>query len=164
MILKVLKALIESALLWYRELVRKLEEIGYVVLEADMGMLIKRVYDRGKLVATNKLSVHNNAAGKKLSEELWSHLEAKWPGIAQQKGPNYKHLSWDIHQDPETSVITRSQGTAIKKMLAQFGVNRKEKRPARSNLLTRDPTSMLLPSGARDQYVSRVATINFYRE
>ena len=176
MILQVLKALyglIESALLWYKELVKTLEEIGYEVLEADMGMLIKRVYDRGKLIATNILSVHvddiasaptNNAAGKRLSDELWSHLEAKWPGIALQKGPNYRHLSWDIHQDPKTGVITRSQGAAIAKMLTQFNVHHKEKRPSRGNLLTRDAKSPLLASGARDEYVSRVATINFYRE
>jgi hypothetical protein len=173
LVLRALYGLIESAWLWYKELIKTLETLGYEVLDADLGLLSKRVYERGKLLGSNFLSVHvddimsapsNNKTGHKLSKELWESLEAKWPRIKLQQGPNYKHLSWDIHQDPKTGVITKSQGGAIKKMLKSFGITGKVKLPCRTNLLTRDKESPLLDSGARDEYVRRVATINFYRE
>ena len=46
-------------------------------------------------------------------------------------------------------------------MLAHFIVSDEEKRSSRDNLLTRDRKSRLLPSGAREEYESGVATINF---
>jgi hypothetical protein len=176
MILRVVKALyglIESAWLWYQELIKTLEGIGYTVLDADRGLVVKRTFKGGACVGSNFLSIHvddilavpsNNKAGQELDVELWTHLETKWPGIKLQKGPRFKHLSWDIEQDPKTGRIMRSQGSALKKMLGQFGVTRKEKRPSRANLLTRDTASKPLSPAARDEYVRKVATVNFYRD
>ena len=37
-----------------------------------------------------------NEERKNLEAEFWSFLEAKWPGIKLQLGPQYKHLTWNI--------------------------------------------------------------------
>ena len=48
-------------------------------------------------------------------------------------------------------------------MLKEFGVEHRERRPSRSNLLDRDMKAKLLSAGARNDYVRKVATLNFYR-
>ena len=66
------------------------------------------------------------------SNEFWDFQEAKWPGIKLQKGPQYKHLSWDIIQDlswdiiqdPDTGIIRRSQSFYIKDVLKSLKVDK----------------------------------------
>ena len=61
MILRVdlaLYGLVESAWLWYKELVRVLEEMGYTIAEADRGLAYKFCYDDGKCIGSNFASLH----------------------------------------------------------------------------------------------------------
>jgi len=88
MVLRVVKALyglIESAWLWYKELVSTFEGLGYELLESDRGVLAKNVYKGKKRVGFNFVSLHvddilsvpsNNDIGRGLSNELWDFLEA----------------------------------------------------------------------------------------
>ena len=122
MILRVAKAmygLVESAWLWYKELEKHLLlSLGYTVSENDRGLFYKKAFNKGVCVASNIASVHvddiasaatNSPAGKALEEEFWGSMEKKWLGIKRQSGPEYKHLSWNIRQDPKTMKITKSQ-------------------------------------------------------
>ena len=138
MILEVARALyglVESAWLWYQELTKTLVGLGYTVTEADRGLFVKKVYRSGEIIASNIVSAHvddlisaasPNPEGSALSKEFWDHLENKWPGIKLQTGPRYKHLSWDIIQDPATGSILRSQSSYIRDMLTSLKVNKFE--------------------------------------
>lgn len=121
MILRVQKAmygLIESAWLWYKELEKHLLSIGYTVSSSDRALFYKKTFRDGVCIASNIASVHvddiasaatPNADGLLLEQEFWDSMEQKWPGIKRQSGPYYRHLSWNIHQDPTTMKITKSQ-------------------------------------------------------
>ena len=176
MILRVAKAmygLVESAWLWYKELERHLLSIGYTVSEYDRGLFYKKKYVNGKCVASNFASVHvddiasaatNNAEGAQLELEFWSSMEAKWPGIKRQFGPHYKHLSWNIYQDPRTMEIRKSQKDYLLDVVKASGVVQEQKLPCRCNLLTSDPESPLLPAEGVSNYRSTLQKIAYARE
>ena len=93
--------------------------------EADRGLFVKKVHRGEEIIASTIVSAHvddlisaasPNKEGEALSKEFWNHLETKWPGIKLQKGPRYKHLSWDIIQDPTSGTILRSQSSYIFKI------------------------------------------------
>lgn len=176
MILKVAKAmygLVESAWLWYKELEKHLVKEGYTVSESDRGLFFKRVLKNGTCIASNIASVHvddiasaatNNAAGKLLSDQFWGSMEAKWPGIKRQSGPNYKHLSWNIHQDPVTFKVTKSQRDYLMEVVEASGVTKEQKLPCRCNLLVSDPESPALPPQGISTYRSTLQKIAYARE
>ena len=119
----------------------------YTVTEADRGLFVKKVFRGDKIVASNIVSVHvddlisaalPNAEGTALSKEFWDYLENKCPGIKLQSGPRYKHLSWDIVQDPETRVIRRSQSSHINDVLKSLKVDKFQHHPMRTDLLTQE--------------------------
>ena len=125
----------------------------YIVTEADRGLFVKKVFRGNTVVASNIVSVHvddlisaasPNAEGSTLSKEFWEHLESKWPGIKVQTGPRFKHLSWDIMQDPDTRVIHRPQSSYIKDILKTLKVDKFQYHPMRSDLLTHRPATPLL--------------------
>ena len=176
MILLVAKAmygLIESAWLWYKELERHLVSIGYTVSDHDRGLFYKRTYANGKCVASNFASVHvddiasaatNNAAGVELELEFWNSMEAKWPGIKRQSGPHYKHLSWNIYQDPTTMEIRKSQKDYLLDVVKASGVDKEQRLPCRCDLLTSDPAAPLLPAQGVRNYRSTLQKIAYARE
>ena len=176
MILEVAKALyglVESAWLWYRELAKTLSDIGYTVTEADRGLFVKKIMEGDKIVASNIVSVHvddlisaasPNAHGTALSNEFWNHLESKWPGIKLQEGPTFKHLSWDIMQDPKTGVVRRSQSSYIKSVLKSLKVEQFEYHPMRANLLTHKPPSKNLGPEQHSQFRSILQKVAYARE
>ena len=176
MILEVAKALyglVESAWLWYQELSDTLCKMGYEVAEADRGLFVKKTIAGGKIIATNIVSVHvddlisaasPNAEGIKLSSEFWSTLETKWPGIKHQTGPTFKHLSWDIKQDPKTGVILRSQSTYIRDMLKTLKVDKMENYPMRANLLSYKPEASQLSEAKHADYRSILQKVAYARE
>ena len=153
MILQVAKAmygLVESAWLWYKELEKHLLSIGYSVSLNDRGLFYKRVFKEGKCIASNIASVHvddiisaasPNKVGAKLEQEFWGSMESKWPGIKLQRGPDYKHLSWNIHQCPTTGEIRKSQRDYILEVVKASGVDKEHKLPCRSDLTESDPDS-----------------------
>ena len=134
MILRVEKAmygLIESAWLWYKELEKHLLSIGYTVSSSDRALFYKKTFRDGVCVASNIASVHvddiasaatPNADGLLLENEFWDSMEKKWPGIKRQSGPYYRHLSWNIHQDPVTRKITKSQRDYILELVQASGI------------------------------------------
>ena len=176
MILEVARALyglVESAWLWYKELLKTLTDLGYIVTEADRGLFVKKVYENGMVIASNIVSVHvddlisaasPNEAGSALSKEFWEHLENKWPGIKLQTGPRYKHLSWDIVQDPGSGSIFRSQSSYIRDMLTSLKVNKFEYHPMRTNLLTHRPVSQPLGEAQHSQFRSILQKVAYARE
>ena len=95
-----------------------------------------------------------NAEGTALSNEFWDYLEAKWPGIKLQKGPQYKHLSWDIFQDPGTGIIRRSQSSYIKDVLKSLKVDKFQYHPMRADLITHRPEAPLLGTKQHSQFRS----------
>lgn len=110
-------------------------------------MIIKN----GKCLASNIASVHvdgiisaatPNEEGDRLASEFWGYLESEWRGIKLQSGPDYKHLSWNIHQDPRTGEMQKSQRDYRFKVVKASGVEKEHKLPARTNLLESDPTSL----------------------
>ena len=176
MILLVAKAmygLVESAWLWYKELERHLVSIGYTVSDHDRGLFFKRKFANGKCVASNFASVHvddiasaatNNAAGAELELEFWNSMEAKWPGIKRQSGPHYKHLSWNIYQDPTTMEIRKSQKDYLLDVDKASGVDKEHRLPCRCDLLTSDIESPLLPVQGVSNYRSTLQKIAYARE
>ena len=176
MILRVAKAmygLVESAWLWYKELERHLTGIGYSVSDYDRGLFYKKTYEHGKCVASNFASVHvddiasaatNNRAGKVLELEFWQSMEAKWPGIKRQSGPHYKHLSWNIYQDPQTMEIRKSQKDYLLEVVKASGVDKEQKLPCRCDLLTNNLDSPLLPPHGVSNYRSTLQKIAYARE
>ena len=120
MILRVDKAmygLVESAWLWYKELEKHLTSIGYTVSVSDRALFYKKTFKNGVCIASNIASVHvddiasaatPNDEGLALENEFWDSMEKKWPGIKRQSGPFYRHLYWNLHQDPKTMKITSS--------------------------------------------------------
>ena len=176
MILKVAKAmygLVESAWLWYNELERHLVGIGYSVCSNDRGLFFKKVFHNGKCVASNIASVHvddiasaatPNPAGLKLEKEFWESMEAKWPGIKGQSGPHYKHLSWNIYQDPKTHEIHKSQRDYLLEIVKTSGVSKEHNLPSRMDLTNSDDTSPLLPPKGVSAFRSMLQKIAYARE
>ena len=176
MILEVARALyglVESAWLWYQELSKNLVSLGYTVTEADRGLFVKKVFRGDEIIASNIVSVHvddiisaasPNAEGTALSNEFWDYLEGKWPGIKLQKGPQYKHLSWDIFQDPDTGVIRRSQSSYIKDVLKSLKVDKFQYHPMRADLITHRPEAPLLGTQQHSQFRSVLQKVAYARE
>ena len=176
MILKVMKAmygLVESAWLWYKELERHLVSIGYTVSDNDRGLFFKRVYKNGKCTGSNFASVHvddiisaasPNEEGKRLENEFWTSMEQKWPGIKLQRGPTYKHLSWNITQDPATGAIKKSQRDYLTELVKECGVEKERKLPCRADLLTPDPTSPKLDEKGITRFRSILQKIAYSRD
>ena len=147
--------------------------LGYTVTEADRGLFVKKVYRNGEIIASNIVSAHvddlisaasPNSEGSALSKEFCDHLEKKWPGIKLQTGPRYKHLSWDIIQDPTTSAILRSQSSYIRDMLTSLKVNKFEYHPMRANLLIHRPDSEPLGEAQHSQFRSILQKVAYARE
>ena len=176
MILEVARALyglVESAWLWYQELSKTLVNLGYTVTEADRGLFVKKVFKGDAVVASNIVSVHvddlisaasPNTEGSDLSKEFWDHLESKWPGIKLQTGPRFKHLSWDIMQDPDTGVVHRSQSSYIKDVLKTLKVDKFQYHPMRTDLLTHRPTTELLGPAQHSEFRSILQKVAYARE
>ena len=80
--------------------------------------------------------------------EFWESMERKWPGIKRQRGPHYKHLSWNIYQDPDTGEIRKSQRDYLIEIVQAAGELKEHKLPSRSDLLVSDPDSPLLEQKA----------------
>ena len=53
-------------------------------------------------------------------------MERKWPGIKRQSGPDYKHLSWNIRQDPRTMKIAKSQRDYLVEVVEASGVSKEQ--------------------------------------
>lgn len=176
MILKVQKAmygLVESAWLWYKELEKHLTSIGYSVSSNDRALFYKHVVKNGVRVASNMASVHvddiasaatPNPEGKALEEEFWNTMEAKWPGIKRQNGPHYRHLSWNIYQDPKSKVITKSQRDYIVDIIKTSGVEKEHNLPCRSNILETDPDSPKLPEQGISTFRSTLQKVAYTRD
>ena len=176
MILKVAKAmygLVESAWLWYKELEKHLTSIGYTVCSNDRGLFFKRIFRKGKCVASNIASVHvddiasaasPNTEGERLEKEFWDSMENKWPGIKGQKGPHYKHLSWNIYQDPKTREIHKSQKDYLIEIVKASGVQKEHNLPSRMDLTTSDPESPKLPPQGVSTFRSTLQKIAYARD
>ena len=176
MILEVAKAmygLVESAWLWYKEFERHMIGLGYSVSTNDRGLFYKRTFVDGKCVASNLVSVHvddialaasPNAEGKRLEEELWSSMESRWPGIKMQKGPHYRHLSWNIYQDPKTYEIRKSQRDYLLEVVKTCGVVKEHKLPSRADLVDSDDKSPILSEAAIKEFRSILQKIAYARE
>ena len=176
MILEVARALyglVESAWLWYQELAATLSQMGYIVCEADRGLFVKQSFRGDKLIASNIVSVHvddlisaasPNKEGQALSTQFWEALEKKWPGIKHQTGPRFKHLSWDIVQDPKTGAIGRSQTSYLRDVLRSLKVENMEDYPMRANLLTHRPENPILPAAKHAIYRSVLQKVAYARE
>ena len=165
--------LVESAWLWYKEFEKQVTSIGYKVSEHDRGLFYKKTFKEGKCIASNVASVHvddiiaaasPNEEGRKLEKEFWDFLEAKWPGVKLQKGPTYKHLSWNIQQDQTTSEIRKSQRDYLLEVVTSLGVEREHKLPCRSNLLESDKDSPKLSEGKASRFRSVLQKIAYARE
>jgi uncharacterized protein Veg len=167
-----LYGLIESAYLWYEELIRVVEELGYTVADADKGLVMKKIFEDGKEIGSNFASLHvddimtapsNNTAGNALNTEFWDTLETKWPGIVRQEGAHVRHLSWDIYRDPKTGIVARSQTTAIMDMLGEVGIDHEQELPARLDLMTaRKETAKLSPK-MHAQFRSILQKVGYFR-
>ena len=177
MILHVKKAmmygLVESAWLWYKELEKQLTTLGYLVSANDRGLFYKKVMRNGRCVASNIASVHvddiisaasPNPDGLRLEQEFWSFLESKWSGIKLQRGPVYKHLSWNIYQDRETGEIRKSQKDYLMEVVKSSGVDKEHRLPCRSNLLESDPESPKLSESGANRFRSVLQKIAYARE
>ena len=79
-------------------------------------------------------------------------MEKKWPGIKLQRGPKYKHLSWNIEQDLATGVIKKSQKDYLTELTKGCQVEKEHKLPCRSDLLTSDPASPKLDDQGVSQF------------
>ena len=176
MILKVETAmygLVESAWLWYKELERHLTGLGYTVSSSDRGLFYKKIFRNGQCIASNIASVHvddiisaasSNPEGKKLETEFWDSMEKKWPGIKLQRGPNYKHLSWNIEQDRTSGAIKKSQKDYLLELVKETQVIKEHKLPCRSDLLTTDPTSTKLDEKGISQFRSILQKVAYARD
>ena len=168
MILRVDKAmygLVESAWLWYKELEKHLTSIGYTVSASDRALFYKKTFKNGICVASNIASAATpNEEGSTLEHEFWDSMEQKWPGIKRQSGPFYRHLSWNIHQDPKTMKISKSQRDYILEIVKTSGIEREHHLPSRANLLLSDPNSPPLPEQGITTYRSTLQKIAYARE
>ena len=176
MVLQVMKAmygLVESAWLWYKELEKHLLSIGYHVSTNDRGLFYKRAMKDGKCIALKIASVHvddiisaasPNREGSKLEDEFWGSMEAKWPGIKLQRGPQYKHLSWNIEQDPKTGEIRKSQRDYLIEVVNSAGIEGEQKLPCRSNLLESNPNSPKLNDTMVNRFRSTLQKVAYARE
>ena len=91
-------------------------------------------------------------------------MERKWPGIKRQSGPDYKHLSWNIRQDPRTMKIAKSQRDYLVEVVEASGVSKEQKLPSRCDLLTSNPDSPPLPPNAISNYRSTLQKVAYARE
>ena len=156
-----------------KELERHLNSIGYTACSYDRGMFFKKVFRKGKCVASNIASVHvddiasaatPNDEGRALEREFWDSMEAKWPGIKGQKGPNYKHLSWNIFQDPKTMEIHKSQKDYINEIVKASGIQKGYNLPSRLDLTTSDEDSPKLAPQAISDFRSTLQKIAYARD
>ena len=165
--------LVESAWLWYKELQAHLLSIGYTCSDSDRSLFYKKVFKDGRCIASNIASIHvddiasaatNSPAGKKLEDEFWGSMETRWPGIKRQSGPKYKHLSWNIRQDPVTMTITKSQHDYLFEVVEASGVSKEQKLPCRCDLLTSNPDSPPLPPHGVSNFRSTLQRVAYARE
>ena len=96
--------------------------------------------------------------------EFWESMERKWPGIKRQRGPHYKHLSWNIYQDPDTGEIRKSQRDYLIEIVQAAGELKEHKLPSRSDLLVSDPDSPLLEQKDISAFRSTLQKIAYARE
>ena len=176
MLLRVAKALyglVESAWLWYKELESHLMHLGYKVSENDRALFYKNIMEGDKIIGSIIATSHvddiisaasNNAIGKRLEEELWTSMERKWPGIKMQRGPHFKHLSWNITQDPRTGVIKRSQHDYIRELIKSTGCKRFERLPHRSGPLSDRGNSKPLSELRKSVYRSTLQKVAYVRD
>jgi hypothetical protein len=82
-----------------------------------------------------KSSASDNAAGIALDKEFWGILETKYKGLAIQHGPDYRHLSCELHYDKKKGIITKSQTVFLRKILKQHAVSGRETLPYRLDIL-----------------------------
>ena len=124
-------------------------------------------------MASNIASVHvddiisaasNNPDGKKLEIEFWQSTEQKWPGIKMQRGPQYKHLSWNIDQDHQSGAIQKSQKDYLNELVKEVGVEREHRLPCRSDLLTPDVNSPKLGEKGISRFRSILQKVAYARE
>ena len=139
---KALYGLVESAWLWYQECTSTLKSIGYKILDADRGVMRKTLTNGETLVT----SVHVDdfmavSTSPQLEKEFWDTLEKKYPGIKVQRGPHFRHLSYDLFYDKAKSRIEKSQVTYIRSLLKEQGVSGEETLPCRADLLSTSRTS-----------------------
>ena len=176
MVLQVAKAmygLVESAWLWYKELEKHLLHLGYCVSHNDGGLFYKHVIKDGKRIASNIASVHvddiisaatPNKEGAKLEQEFWGSMESRWPGIKLQRGPEYKHLSWNIRQCPKTGEIRKSQRDYLLEVVKTSGVEKEHNLPCRLDLTESDPNSPNLTEIMVSRFRSTLQKIAYARE
>ena len=170
---KAMYGLVESAWLWYKELEKHLLSIGYTVSTSDRALFYKKTFKDGVCIASNIASVHvddiasaasPNAEGLRLEQEFWNSMELKWPGIKRQSGPHYRHLSWNIYQDPTTMKIHKSQRDYILELVKATGVHKEHNLPCRANLLSSDLDSTPLPDAGISTYRSTLQKVAYARE
>ena len=135
---KALYGLVESASLWYRDVTKTLLAIGYNILDADKGVM-QKVNKDGSLLIT---SVHVDdfmavSTSRHLEEEFWATLAGKYPGIKIQRGPHYRHLSYDFFHEREKGIVQKSQVTYITTMLQAHSVKGTKAFPSCGDLLSR---------------------------
>ena len=91
-------------------------------------------------------------------------LESKWPGIKLQRGPTYKHLSWNILQDDKTGEIRKSQRDYLLEVVKSAGVDKEHRLPCRSNLLESNPESPKLSESKASRFRSMLHKSAYARE
>ena len=91
-------------------------------------------------------------------------LKVQQPGIKLQKGPHFKHLSWNIYQDPKTGEIRKSQRDYLIEVVRASGVDKENKLPCRPNLLDSDPDSPLLSKTMINRVRSTLQKVAHARE
>ena len=81
-----------------------------------------------------------------------------------KKGPNYKHLSWNIHQDQETGTITKSQRDYLMEVVTASGVTKEHNLASRANLLDVNPESIKLSEPEIGRFRSTLQKVAYARD
>jgi hypothetical protein len=149
MIMEVCKALyglVESAMLWYEELISQLKSIGYTVIESDRAVVMKRDGNANIIAGIHVDDIISSTSpdGAHLEKELWDHLTKVFKKIKKQTGPTYRFLSFDIDYDREKGIILISQQKYLEEILSRHSITSGVANPTNGEFMKRSKNSELI--------------------
>ena len=150
----------QSAMLWYKELISTLEELGFKRNPYDNCALIRmRGGDIDRiLVYVDDLFI--TSASESTLEDIGNALRRKYGELTTHKGKlhNYLGIQWDFN--------TRGQATLsmegyVNEVIRKYGVHVRYKTPATDTLFSSDPDSPLLSQKKQELFHSAVMTLHY---
>jgi hypothetical protein len=133
---RALYSLVESAMLWYKELSSTLIADGFENIKSDKGVFRKKVGAEDIIICIHVDDIFTSSTSIKLEESLWNLLRSKYDGIKVQKGNELNYLSYNIKYDQENGIIKLSKENYLKSLIKEHNITIGSTTPTDNNFLS----------------------------